>query len=402
MKKMIIKITFLILFINITSNINAQYFDSVTISTIHLNKNAYEGDFYLDTNRHQYYIGLTTGEVARIADSSYINRILNRQLDTANGTVFGIWAEEVSGLNANAFEWSYGNGDESQAAFGIVLPYNCELFAIGLNVLNGNAEVEVYRNGIATGATSGVASASAVLNTLNAPIQFKAGDNINFRTLTTSGATSGGKAVAWFRVVNKIPTYKRYNGAGVPLNSIGVEDDEYLNTNNGDLYIKQSGVWVFKINLKGPPGGDTSEPIIQVTNVASGNINTGVVNFNWFNTSTATHITNSASDFTVASDGVTVHKSGIYKVTIYQYQIGTTSERNNAAVRVTVNNTVQTGFGAAAYQRRASGHDESTASLSRLVNLTSGDKVGIRNDQLANSGNVTCPAGSLIFMLEKK
>lgn len=378
-----------------------QYYDSVVISTINNTKTANEGDFYLDTVRGQFYIGLTNGTVGRITDTSYVNGIVSNHLDSAYGTIFAIWAEESGGLDANAFEWAYGNGDDSQAGFGIVVPFDCELFAVGLTLFNGSGEVEVYQNGIATGATSGTASAGATINTLATPIQVNAGDNINFRTLATTGATAGGKAIAWLRIVAKTPTFQKYNGSGAPAGGLGVDGDEYLDVSNGDLYIKESGIWVLKLNIKGPSGSDTTEPVIQVTNILSGNINTGTVTFNWINTSAATHITNDASKYTVTTDGITVINAGLYKATIFQYQEGTSGARNNAALRVLVNGTPQGGYGANAYQRRASGHDESTGSISMLLNLGGGDKVGIRNDRLGDAGNVICPAGTLIFMLEK-
>lgn len=401
MKLRLYKILFFLIFFNNSSIILSQYYDSAIISNIHANKTAAEGDFYLDTIRNQFYIGLTSGEVGRIVDSNYVSGIVENHLDTTEGSVFAIWAEESAGLSANAFEWAYGNGEDSDAGFGIVVPFDCELFAVGLTLLNGTAEVEVYRNGSSTGAVSGTANSGSIITTLNNPLQINAGDVINFMTLSASGATGGGKAVAWFKVVNKIPTYTRYNGSGTPTVSIGKNGDEYLDNTNGDLYIKEGGVWINKLNIKGPPGADTAHPIIQVTNTLSGNINSGTVTFNWINTLTSSHISNTTTDFLVTTDGITVVKAGLYKATVFQYQEATSGARNNAALRVLVNGTPQGGYGANSYQRLMSGHDESTASLTTLVRLAAGDKVGIRNDQLADNGNVICPAGTLIFILEK-
>lgn len=387
--------------INVPLFICGQYYDSVAISTIHLNRQASEGDFYLDTNKKQYYIGLTNGEVGRIANDTYISGIIQNHLDTIQGAAFAIWAEESAGLTANSFEWAFGDADLSQAGFGIIVPFDCELFAVGLNIINGTGEIEVYRNGLPTGATSGLANAGSILNTLSSPIQINAGDNINFRTLTTTGATNGGKAVAWLRVISKIPTYRRFNGSGTPISTMGNNDDEYLDNTTGDLYIKESGVWVNKLNLRGPAGTTTNKPFIQVTNTLTGDINTGVVGFNWIDISPTTHISNIPTDFTVSSDGVTVLVPGIFKVTIFQYQEGTSGTRNNAGVRITVNGVPEAGYGANSYQRRSNGHDETTASFTKLVTLGAGDKVGIQNEQLADPGVVGCPAGTLVFIVEK-
>lgn len=381
----------------------SQFFSTDSISKIDLLSIGNEGDLYLDTITKSYYIGLSNGKLTQInLDSTAIEGIVNLKLDSVNGLIFPIWAEESSGLNSNSFEWSYGNGDDSQAPFGVPLPINCELFAVGIALFDGTAEVEVYKNGFATGATSGVGSAGSTVNTLPTPISFSAGDNVNFRTLATAGAGSGGKAVAWFRVPSKIPTYERFNGAGVPLSSIGVNGDEYLNTNNGDLYIKEAGSWVLKLNIKGPPGSDTARPFIQVTNTLSGNINAGSTDFIWLDTNSSSFITNDISSFAVAQSGITIAKQGIYKVTVFQYQVETNGQRNNAALRLLVNGSPLPYFGANAYQRVASGHDESTASISSLVRLGVGDVIGIRNDQLADNGVVTCPAETLVFLIEKK
>jgi hypothetical protein len=383
----------------------SQYYTPAQIAITNTNKSAYEGDLYLDTIAGNYYIGLTNGGLSQInTDSAVINGIIDQELeDSIKGTIFPIWAEESGGLNANDFEWAYGNGDDAQANFGIVVPVDCELFAVGLTLLNGTGEVEVYKNGGSTGATTGTGVAGATLNNLTVPVQFLAGDNLNFRTLTTAGATNGGKVVAWLRIKSKIPTYDRFNGSGVPVGGIGSDDDEYLDFASGDLYIKESGVWNLKLNIKGPSGTVTNRSVIQVTNVVSGNVNasTGGTPFTWINTSAATYQTNNAPAFTVANDGITITTTGLYKLSVFQYQVNTTGERVNAAVRFTINGASQAGFGANSYQRRLSGHDESTASFIKMLNIVGGQKVGIQNVLLGNGGNVTCPAGSLVFIVEQ-
>jgi hypothetical protein len=384
----------------------SQYYTPAQIAITNTNKSAYEGDLYLDTIAGNYYIGLTNGELSQInTDSAVINGIIDKELDDSiKGTIFPIWAEESGALTTNAFEWAYGNGDESQASFGIVVPVDCELFAVGLTLLNGTGEVEVYQNGVSTGATTGTGGIGATLNELINPVQFLAGDNLNFRTLGTAGATSGGKVVAWLRIKSKIPTFDRIQGTITPIASQGNDDDEYLDITNGNLYLKEAGVWVFKFNIKGPSGSVTSKPLIQVTNLTTTNIN-GVapagIDFSWFDTNPINIQTNNAAAFIVANDGVIVVNPGLYKVTAFQYQVNTTGERVNASLRFRINTMIQNGVGANAYQRRLSGHDESTASLVKIFNVASGEKIGITNIALGVAGNVTCPANSLVFLIEE-
>lgn len=398
------QITCIFLIFFISSSLYTQYYTNAQINTINTNKTASEGDLYLDTITKSYYVGLTNGKLAKInTDSIVVKGIINQQLDDSlKGTIFPIWAEESGGLDANAFEWAYGNGDDPAANFGIPIAVSCELFAVGLNIETGTAEVEVYKNGIATGATSGTVNPGGEIRTLTTPIKFIKGDNLNFRTLATSGASSGGKAVAWLRIPSKIPTYDRLNGSGAPSGLIGNNDDEYLDIVTGDLYIKEAGVWNFKLNIKGPSGTITNKSIIQVTNTVSTNVNTtGGTQFTWLNTLASSYQTNDPAGFTVANDGITVTIAGLYKLSVFQYQEATSGQRNNASVRFTINGVEQPGVGANAYQRVASGHDESTVSLIKIVNLASGNKVGFKNVAIADLGNVICPLGTLVFIVEQ-
>lgn len=43
-------------------------------------------------------------------------------------------------------------------------------------------------------------------------------------------------------------------GTGAPTNATGLDGDSYVNTDTGDLYWKDSGVYVFQFNITGPAG----------------------------------------------------------------------------------------------------------------------------------------------------
>jgi|TARA_B110000211_G_C14020493_1_gene527419 hypothetical protein len=68
-------ILFVILFV-VPSMVFSQYYTPVQISTINTNKTAGEGDMYLDTVNNDYYIGLTTGILAKIGD------VIDEKIDT--------------------------------------------------------------------------------------------------------------------------------------------------------------------------------------------------------------------------------------------------------------------------------------------------------------------------------
>lgn len=52
---------------------------------------------------------------------------------------------------------------------------------------------------------------------------------------------------------------KWYNGAGAPSNGVGANGDYYLNQTNGDFYLKTTGAWGLQGNLKGADGAPGSK-----------------------------------------------------------------------------------------------------------------------------------------------
>lgn len=216
----------------------SQYYTSGQINTINTNKTASEVGLYLDIISENYFIGLINGQLIQVnIDSTVVNGIINQNLDDSiKVTIFPIWAKESGYLDANAFEWPFGNGDDTVANFGIVVSTGCELFAVGLTLIDGTEELEVYKNEIFTGATGGAGRecVGATLNRIKTPIIFLAGDNLNFKTLKASGANNGGKVVAWLRIPSKTSTYDRLRGSGEPASELGNNDDDYLDITTGD------------------------------------------------------------------------------------------------------------------------------------------------------------------------
>ena len=51
-----------------------------------------------------------------------------------------------------------------------------------------------------------------------------------------------------------LPGVAPLNGSGAPSNSTGDDGDYYLDTDSGDLYLKVSGAYSLKLNIKGPQG----------------------------------------------------------------------------------------------------------------------------------------------------
>jgi hypothetical protein len=129
--------------------------------------------------------------------------------------------------------------------------------------------------------------------------------------------------------------------------------------------------------------------VIKVTNTAVVNVNTNPqAEFNNINT-TPIFNTNPNVFTSVTSNGV-VCVPGLYLVDIALYHT-TTSQRTNPAIEVTVN-SVSTGIrGANGYVRVGSGHNESTTTVSDLVQLTTASKIGFDTLLLSAAGNVAAP-----------
>lgn len=113
---------------------------------------------------------------------------------------FCVFAEEAGKLDNTSYEWSFGNGDDSESGFGIVMPFDCELLALTLSTRQGSAVVEARKNNSPAGlqvSCNNSSRNSVALTTV--PIFFNAGDVIGFRTVSANGAAHGGKIAAWFK-----------------------------------------------------------------------------------------------------------------------------------------------------------------------------------------------------------
>ena len=125
-----------------------------------------------------------------------------------DAAVFAVWAEEAARLDRdnNGFEWSFGNGDNTPANQGIVVPFESHLIALGLELGGGggNARVGLWRSGTDSGAAVACDSGASAQVTYflgDGPV-FAAGDVLNFRTLSVSGRVNDGRVVAYLAIRN--------------------------------------------------------------------------------------------------------------------------------------------------------------------------------------------------------
>ena len=113
---------------------------------------------------------------------------------------FPIYAEEDGDLGNNRFEWGFGDGNNTPDGMGVVIPFECQLFAVGLS-LQGNADVtvEVRKNTSSTGkSVSTTNNKLAWISFENDTVQYDPGDVLNFFTISGDSSSNGGIIVAWF------------------------------------------------------------------------------------------------------------------------------------------------------------------------------------------------------------
>ena len=117
----------------------------------------------------------------------------------------------------------------------------------------------------ATGAV-GVAGADGITYTWRSGAGAPAGGlgiNGDFYLNTTNGDVYLKTAGTWAVVINIIGADGAngvnagvlMNGAGAPAVGLGVDNDYYINLTNGDLYYKSGGAWAVVANITGPTGG---------------------------------------------------------------------------------------------------------------------------------------------------
>ena len=137
-------------------------------------------------------VGTTVGTVA---DGGHQHR-----------TIFPVWAEESGNpnpLTASGYQWSFGNGATGSNTR-LVVAVDCELSKISLWCAGGSPSVtvEVYKNGVATGATCSIAGTNSGLAAISPSISFTAGDSLSFRTTAASGTLASPNIVtAWLETV---------------------------------------------------------------------------------------------------------------------------------------------------------------------------------------------------------
>jgi len=101
-----------------------------------------------------------------------------------------IFAEETATISPARFEFSWGNGgDHTTNDGGIVIPFDCTITAMYMasETAPTGADIEIYKNGLSTGATVG--SSTVYSSNTGISVSITDGDRINLYTNAGSGGS---------------------------------------------------------------------------------------------------------------------------------------------------------------------------------------------------------------------
>lgn len=160
-------------------------------------------------------------------------------------------------------------------------------------------------------------------------------------------------------------------------------DEDNMGSNSATDVPSQQSV---KAYVDANAGGVTLEAVKAFLSASSTvNNNTTYTDQNIFPTTGSLDI--NVGSFTSSSSGIVVPSTGVYIVAgnmVYNTNVA----RANPEWRFTINGTGQSESSLSSYIRSASGHNESSSSLTTIYNLSSGDEIGLEFRQQGNSGTV--------------
>lgn len=159
----------------------------------------------------------------------------------------GVWVEQVMGGTGGG-----GSGTPGVSVTNATINVSGHLIITLSDNTTIDAGVAVGPQGAtgaagATGATgNGIASTSYNASTGVLTITYTSGGTYSTGDLRGAAGATGAAGSKW------------YNGAGTPSAGTGVSGDYYLNTTNGDVYVKTTS-WALLTNIKGATGATGSQ-----------------------------------------------------------------------------------------------------------------------------------------------
>ena len=140
---------------------------------------------------------------------------------------------------------------------------------------------------------------------------------------------------------------------------------------------------------------------VKVTNTTTGNVNTGVLTFNYF--TTTNELGTNRGQFTLDTNGITPNFTGTVDI-IFNIQL---DHANNTSLRSSVgfrwyHNSAYGPWVRHAYIRRSGNHLNSSINFSTTMDVVANQKIYIQNEDFAGGGTVTSPAGGVEFIVIRR
>ena len=140
---------------------------------------------------------------------------------------------------------------------------------------------------------------------------------------------------------------------------------------------------------------------VKVTNTATGNINTGVLTFNYFTTTNL--LGTNRGQFTLDIDGITPNFTGTVDI-IFNIELNSLSSARGSVGFRWYHDSAYGPWVRHAYIRRAGNpiHNKSSINFSTTIDVVANQKIFIQSDDFAGSGTVTSPAGGVEFIVIRR
>lgn len=167
---------------------------------------------------------------------------------TATGK-FVVWAEESADLSSavnGGFQWSFGNGDDSNVGFG--LPFDCRAIQMmfGADSAGTSGEIELMR-GTSPTVTSSTSVESitigpviSAIKTFTDPVNFSAGDWFTFHTLSHNGTYNDPKigVVFEYDLISNAEVFQGDQGpSGTSYDVIEIASNTTLSSSHTTKYV---------------------------------------------------------------------------------------------------------------------------------------------------------------------
>ena len=105
-------------------------------------------------------------------------------------------------------------------------------------------------------------------------------------------------------------------------------------------------------------------------------------------------------DTTASPDTITVNEAGLYRVTV-TIAMGSSAQRASVLTKLRQNGVDLDGESMGGYIRSQDGHNESSTTLTKVIDCSAGDTIQVTAQQAAVAGTVNLRASQSVLLIEK-